>query len=188
MTKGALPSNAKMVFKGEIFEVWQWPQTMYDGTTVTFERLRRDDSAQVIAVVDGKILLQTQEQPDRTSPFLSLPGGRIEEGEDPLVGAKRELLEESGYASDDWELFSAHSPYSKIEYVSYTYIARQCSYVQAPMLDAGEKIETQAIDFDSFLSLSDNPAFRGGELRGVLLRARYEPAEKEKLHRTIFGS
>src|SRR6266850_1797450 len=26
----------------------------------------------------------------------------VEEGEDPLAGAKRELLEETGYAADDW--------------------------------------------------------------------------------------
>jgi ADP-ribose pyrophosphatase len=33
---------------------------------------------------------------------ISPPGGYIEPGEDPLAGAKRELLEETGYASELW--------------------------------------------------------------------------------------
>ena len=27
-----IPSYAKMVFKGKLFEVWQWEQKMFDGT------------------------------------------------------------------------------------------------------------------------------------------------------------
>lgn len=33
---------------------------------------------------------------------LTFPAGALAPGEDPLEGAKRELLEETGYVSDDW--------------------------------------------------------------------------------------
>ena len=33
---------------------------------------------------------------------VQLPAGYVEAGEDPLVSAQRELLEETGYSSDDW--------------------------------------------------------------------------------------
>lgn len=33
----------------------------------------------------------------------SLPAGHIEEGEDPIETAKRELAEETGYTADNWE-------------------------------------------------------------------------------------
>jgi 8-oxo-dGTP pyrophosphatase MutT (NUDIX family) len=31
-----------------------------------------------------------------------LPGGLIEDGEDPLATAQRELVEETGYVADEW--------------------------------------------------------------------------------------
>lgn len=101
--KSKLPSEANLVFKGKIFEVWQWEQEMFDGTKETFEKLKRANTALVIPLVGKNILIQEQEQPDKPGPFLSLPGGRCDESEKPLEAAKRELLEETGYASDDWE-------------------------------------------------------------------------------------
>lgn len=50
---------------------------MYDGTTKIFEKIKKSDTVAVIAVVDGKILIQKQEQPHRDM-FLSLPGGKCE--------------------------------------------------------------------------------------------------------------
>lgn len=50
MTKRTLPDNAIMipeqagcVFHGEIFDVYQWQQEMFDGSYERFEMLRRPD-------------------------------------------------------------------------------------------------------------------------------------------------
>ena len=37
-----------------------------------------------------------------------LPGGLIEKGEDPLVSAKRELLEETGYNANSWQSMGSY--------------------------------------------------------------------------------
>ncbi len=147
-----IPPQATMVFKGKIFEVWQWEQELFDGTTATFERLRRPNTAQVIAVVDDKILIVDQEQPDSIH-FTSIPGGRCDEGEDPLLAAKRELLEETGYSSDDWVLFREENPVGKIEWTIYTYVARNCRKVREPELDAGERMSSRLVSFDEFIAL-----------------------------------
>ena len=34
---------------------------------------------------------------------LTMPGGMIDEGESPLAGIQRELLEETGYKAKDWK-------------------------------------------------------------------------------------
>ncbi len=175
-----MPPEATLVFKGVIFEVWQWEQQMYDGTTATFERLRRADATQVILVSEGGIMVQEQYQPD-TDMFLSLPGGRCEAGEDSLEGAKRELMEESGYTSDDWELFQTDEPAGKIEWKNYTYIARNGVKAGDVAHDAGEKMTHRFISFDDFLLLADDPNFRGNTLVPTMLRARLDAEKRDDL-------
>lgn len=187
MKKEQLPPNAKRVFTGVIFDVYQWEQKMYDGSTTTFERLKRPDTVSVIAAVGDKILFQMQQQPDRAESFPSLPGGRCEGDEDPLAAAKREILEETGYVSDSWKLWKEHRPVSKMIWTIYTFVARNCRYVQPPQLDAGEKITTQQMTFDEFLMLSENPTFSEKELGNILLRARLDSEKREELHKVIFG-
>lgn len=184
--KNAIPKNAKRVFKGKIFEVWQWKQKMFDGSTEIFEHLKRPDTAQVIPVVGNKILIQTQKQPDRAKSFSSLAGGRCDWGEDPFKAAKRELLEETGYASKDWVLWKEQNPVSKIEWTIYTYIARNCYKKQPPKPDSGERIKNRLITFEEFLMLSEDPYFYEKELAGKLLRARFEPKLKKELFNLLF--
>jgi len=40
---------------------------------------------------------------------LAPVGGHLEPGEEPLTGAKRELLEETGYAAPDWHAFGSYA-------------------------------------------------------------------------------
>lgn len=75
-----------------------------DGRTVeNFYQIDQPDFALMyVETEDGKVvMLRTYKHgPRRVS--LTFPAGAIEPGEDPLAAAKRELLEETGYAADDW--------------------------------------------------------------------------------------
>jgi len=184
--KNKLPKKAKRVFKGEIFEVWQWPQKMYDGSKATFEMLKRADTTQVIAVVEDKILILIQKQPNKPKAFYSLAGGRRDKGETALNGAKRELLEETGYVARDWQLLKKTNPVGKMVWTVYTYIARDCIYWQPPRLDAGEKITTKLVSFDEFLDLADDPDFYEQELVNHMLRARFDKKIYKKFYKLLF--
>jgi ADP-ribose pyrophosphatase len=181
-----LPAGARLVFKGVIFDVWQWKQKMFDGSFAIFEKLKRADTVNVIAVVGQKILLLKQRQPDWKEYKNTLAGGRVDEGESPLQAAKRELLEESGYTSNKWILWKKINPYGKIIWTVYSIVARDCIKKQDSEPDAGERLEAKLISFDEFLKLSEDPDFYEGELKNSLLRARFDKKYREELYKLLF--
>lgn len=183
-----MPPHAERVFQGQIFEVWQWKQKMFDGSTAVFERLRRPNTVQVIALVGDKVLVQTEEQPDSAGSFTSIPGGRCDGDEEPLEAAKRELLEETGYASDEWVLWREMAPAAKIEWTIYTFVARACRREAEQKLDAGEKVEARLVAFEEFLSLADDDSFYSPDLAADMLRARFDPAKREAFRTLLYGN
>jgi ADP-ribose pyrophosphatase len=148
-----IPEHAELKFKGVLFDTYQWQQDMYDSSVRTFEKIKRADCAVVIAITkDKKILMSCQEQPGKPK-FYGFFGGLMEEGENPLEAAKRELLEESGYTSDKCELWMATQPSSKIDSAWYDFVFRDCVNIADQRLDGGEKIEVLEVDFEEFLEI-----------------------------------
>ncbi len=165
------PKNAKRVFKGEIFDVYQWQQKMYDKSFATFEKLKRSDTVQVIPVTeDGKIILLRQSQPGFRKPCLSVAGGRIDPGETPLQAAHRELLEETGYRAKKMELWYSVQPNAKIDYAVYGFIAKGCKKISAQNLDAGEKISLKPVSLEEFLRVVFEKGFYDPEIALRILK------------------
>lgn len=186
-SKQPMPPHAHKVFKGKIFDVYQWEQDAYDGTKHTFEKIKRLDTAVVIPILpNGNIIVSKQEQPLR-APFHGFLGGRIEEGEDPFLAAQRELLEESGYESKDWSLFSAVQPVSKIDWAIYTFIARGAIKTHEPELDGGEKVDLLEVTYDEFIEMCATGKLNEPELEIAALRAKLDPHKMQELKNKILN-
>lgn len=73
---------------------------------------------------------------------LAPVGGYIEPNEDPLVAAKRELLEETGYAASEWlALGSYRVDANRGGGIGHLYLARNAARVQAINADDLEEME-----------------------------------------------
>ena len=180
-SKQPIPDNAKKVFSGVLFDVYQWEQELFDGTKATFEKLKRPDTVVVFPILeDGKIILTEQEQPGK-EPFIGATGGRVDEGENILEAARRELLEESGYEASEFVLWDAQHPTSKIDWVVYTFIAKGLKKVAGMNLDAGEKISLKLVDLEEFIELAINKNFVEKEITPKLYEAKLYPEKKEEL-------
>lgn len=180
-----LPSNAKKVFQGKIFSVYQWEQELYDGSTATFEMLKRPGTIQIIPTMENKILLSHEEQPTKPRSITFL-GGRQEENEEPLVTAKRELLEETGLESDDWEFLKVYKNEGKIDWDVYLYAARNCRKVAEPNLDGGEKIDVIEVTWDEFLEKVSSEDFWGQIIANDILRMRLDQKKLEAFKQKLF--
>jgi ADP-ribose pyrophosphatase len=177
-----IPDNAKKVFEGIIFDVYHWEQEMFDGSFATFEAIKRVDTNAIVAVLDNKILITKEEQPGK-APFFGLPGGRTERGEEALLAAKRELLEETGYEMKDWSLWFVEdsSKASKIEWNTFYFVARGFDTKTEPNLDPGEKIEVEQITLEQFIERRKEFCGENSDLLSLLEKAANDETEKQKL-------
>lgn len=181
-----IPSHAKKVFQGTIFAVHQWEQTLYDGSHATFEALSRPGTIQIIATQHDSIVLSYEEQPTKPLAYSFL-GGRQELHEDPLMTAKRELLEEAGMVSDDWELFKIYNAPGKIHWEIYLFIAKNCTKTQEPQPDPGEKITVKKVSFETFLDIVCSEKFLGQSIANDVLRMRLDPQKLEAFKQRLFS-
>lgn len=155
-----IPKEAKQVFKGIIFDVYQWEQKLYDGSFTTFEMLKRPDTVKVIPVKDDKLVVQEQEQPMQGF-FYDFPGGRHDvEAETELEAVQRETLEETGMRFATWKLLRVEQPQPKIDWLIYTFLATDFIDQKEQELDAGEKIANALKTFDEVKELLSNPNAR----------------------------
>jgi 8-oxo-dGTP pyrophosphatase MutT (NUDIX family) len=100
------------------------------------------DWVNVVAVTpDDQIVLIEQYRHGIRSITLEIPGGMVDDGESPLEAGKRELLEETGYASDDWVCIGEINPNPAIQNnTCYTYLAINTKRVQVPNFEGTEDI------------------------------------------------
>ncbi len=182
-SKQPRPDHAEKVFKGVMFDTYQWEQEMFDGSKATFEQIKRPDTVVVFPVLpDGKIIMTEQEQPGKI-PFIGATGGRVDEGEDILTAAKRELLEESGYEAEEFILWDARHPVTKIDWVVYTFIAKGLKKVADMHLDAGEKIKLLHLTLEELINVATDKDiyFAEQEIVSKFIEAKFDPKKKEEL-------
>lgn len=162
-----IPSEAQQVFAGVIYDVYQWPQKMYDGSFETFEMLRRADTVKIIAIRDGKIVVTYQKQPGKNW-FYDYPGGRADPADsDELASAKRELLEETGMCFKNWKLIEVHQPFNKIDWLVYTFLATDFVEQVEQKLDAGEKIQVELATLEQIREYAKQPDSQYLRFKGI---------------------
>lgn len=118
-----------------------------DGQKHTYETIDAvgTQTAAVLAVTkDDRIVVARQFRPGPEKYMDELPGGAVDEGEEPAVAAIRELREETGYVSDDLpEFIGTVHPGAYSNTTRNYYILRNCYLGSEQELDTGELVEVR---------------------------------------------
>ena len=99
--------SSTLSYEGPLFTVYT-DQIVEDGRALTRDVIRHNGSVVILAIDDSKskkdplIVMERQYRHAANEYLLELPAGKMEKGENALAGAKRELLEETGFRAARW--------------------------------------------------------------------------------------
>ena len=92
-----------LVYDGDFIRVHKDSVLLPDGAVTSREYIAHPGAVAVLALLDnGNLVMERQYRYPPQREFIELPAGKIDHGEDILICAKRELLEETGYAAKEW--------------------------------------------------------------------------------------
>ncbi len=110
---------------------------------------------------NNNVILAKQYRPGMEKFLLEMPGGAVEEGENPEAAIKRELFEETGYTGDIKFVGTSYDcAYSTM--LRYNYVATNCGKTGKQKLDELEFAEVVEMPLNDFRN-----HLRSGELTDV---------------------
>ncbi len=140
------------------------------GDVVERDLLVHPGAVVIVPVLDdGRILMVYQYRIGPRDWLYELPAGTIEEGEEPLETARRELVEETGYeAAELVKLFEMYSSPGTSTEVLHVFLARGLRYVgERP--ERYEAIRTVAVTLDEALEMVRSGVIRDAKTIAALL-------------------
>ena len=88
----------KNVYKGKLLNVWTFSKKLPTGVTAKLEMIKHPGAALIVPfLTKNNIILLKQFRAVLDKYIYEVPAGTLEEGENPLKCAKREIIEETGY-------------------------------------------------------------------------------------------
>ena len=95
--------RTNIIAKSRLFEIEEIDLRFSNGTETQYERLKSNTCGAVLIVplLDDSTVLLIREYAAGVQRYeLALPKGKVEKGEEILVAANREIMEEIGYAAN----------------------------------------------------------------------------------------
>lgn len=123
-----------------------------------FYKVTIKDCTAIVAITeDNHIILKKEYRHCYGEELVEIPAGVLEDGEDPLETAKRELEEETGYRSSKWTyLGKTVESSAKLTNYMYIYLAEDCEKAISQKLDYGEDIEVIEVSLNDAVEMIMN--------------------------------
>ncbi|TFW28708.1 NUDIX domain-containing protein [Duganella callida] len=144
--------DGELAYAGSFLKVQKDTIALPNGKRTTREYILHPGAVVILPLLDdGTVLMERQYRYPLQDVFIEFPAGKIDKGEDPLVAAKRELEEETGYTGGEWQFVTTiHNAIAYSDEHLDLYLARGLKAGPA-RLDEGEFLETFTATIDELL-------------------------------------
>jgi ADP-ribose pyrophosphatase len=178
--------SSKQVYDGKLFRVQMDEIREPNGKQATREVIRHNGSVVILALDRGKnkkdpqVVIERQFRHAAQQYLYEVPAGKMEEGEDHLAAAQRELEEETGYRAKTWTKLVRYfaSPGFLGEWMQ-VFLAEDLTLGEARP-EEDESFELQRVPLSEMLRLIDAGKIRDGKtIVSVLAYARTRGRKKK---------
>jgi ADP-ribose pyrophosphatase len=169
--------SSKIVYQGKVFKVTSDKVKEPNGITATRDVIRHSGSVVILPVDETgdepRILLERQYRYAAQSYLWELPAGRIDPGESALAGAKRELIEETGYRAKKWKrVLRFYASPGFLDETMEIFLARELTIGEAEPED-DESIECHLVPLSEAVDMIFSGKIHDGKaIAGVLWLAQ----------------
>jgi ADP-ribose pyrophosphatase len=92
-------AKRKCIFKGRVFDLYTGTKVLPDKRKVYIEEVAHPGASLIVPFKGDRLVFIRQFRPVIGKFIWEIPAGTLSPGESPLVCARRELLEETGYSA-----------------------------------------------------------------------------------------
>lgn len=147
----------------KIYQVYkQHCRHSQNGKKGDFYVIKADDWVQALPLTeDGRLIMVRQYRFGLRDLFWEVPGGMLHCAEGPIMGARRELREETGYdASSGYEIAMAYPNPAIQSNKTHFVLLRGCTYQGEPSWDTHEEIQVSLMPLDEVFRMVDAGAIK----------------------------
>ncbi len=176
--------KSEMVYRGKVLNLRRDEVMTVSGKPSIREIVEHGGGVALVAVTDkGKVIMERQFRKPLERVVLEIPAGKLEDGEDPLSAAGRELAEETGYRAEKIEYLTKYYPsVGYCQEALYMYLCTGLTKGQTD-LDEDEAIDIYEYSFEELYDMIDRGELEDGKTMAALLAAQIRHAKKEKKKR-----